>query len=81
MNNASITSSLILPFFFLLYKGSKPKYRSFYGWSGLPVMLDNLGCTGNEETLLNCIRSSYGVLNCHGYKLAGVECEGNFILE
>ena len=44
-------------------------------------MLDNLGCTGNEETLLNCIRSSYGVLNCRSYKLAGVECEGNFILD
>ena len=78
--NASITLSLILPSFlpsFILCKGSKPKYRSFYGVSGLPVMLDNLSCTGNEETLLNCIRSSYGVLNCHGYKLAGVECEGN----
>ena len=39
-------------------------------------MLANLSCIGKEESLLDCNRSSYGVLNCSSYELAGVECEG-----
>ena len=39
-------------------------------------MLANVACTGNEETLLECNRNSYSILDCHGYELAGVVCEG-----
>ena len=37
-----------------------------------------MACTGSEETLLDCDRNTYGVLHCHSYEVAGVECEGTF---
>ena len=74
---SSHTPLIVLFFFpFMLCKGSKPTYRSSYGSSSLPIMLANLACTGNENTLLDCNRNRYSVLNCHVYELAGVECQG-----
>ena len=61
------------------YSGAKPKYWSIYGSSSLPIMLANLGCTGSEETLLDCYKKSYAILSCNRYRLAGVECEGIII--
>ena len=73
---ANMPIHVILINYYYNYSGAKPKYWSFYGSSSLPIMLANLGCTGSEETLLDCYRKSYAVLDCNKYRLAGVECEG-----
>ena len=69
---------------FVLYsiytKGSKPKYFSVYGQGSIPIMLAELACTGSENTLLDCRSSGYGLLNCHKYEVAGVECESELSL-
>ena len=61
--------------------GSTPKYRSPYGPGKLPIILADLACTGSEKSLLDCNRNTYGVLHCHSYEIAGVECEGIYFNE
>ena len=41
-----------------------------------PIHLDEVGCHGNETTLINCLHNS--TLSCYSghYKDAGVRCQG-----
>ena len=50
----------------------------YFGYGSGPMFLDQLGCTGREQALLNCSHSGIGVTsyNCgHDYD-AGVRCLG-----
>ena len=38
------------------------------------IWLDNVQCTGNERTLINCTASSNGVNSCTHAQDAGVRC-------
>ena len=43
------------------------------------TLLDGVMCSGDEQNLLNCTHSGYGVASpdCHhNHSLAGVQCEG-----
>ena len=38
------------------------------------VLLENVGCRGNEKTLVNCSHNGWGKNNCDHYEDAGVVC-------
>ena len=38
------------------------------------ILLDNLGCTGNEPRLVDCSHNELGVHNCRHSDDAGVRC-------
>ena len=39
--------------------------------------LDNLACTGDEESLVACTHNGWGQHNCGHHEDAGVECRGS----
>lgn len=49
-------------------------YRNaFFGEGEGPVFLDNLGCTGNEQSIVNCSASRNTAFENHN-KDSGVKC-------
>ena len=53
------------------------KYSAFYGQGSGSIWLDNLGCTGNEQRLLDCAALPIGEHNCGHSEDVGVVCSGN----
>ena len=48
---------------------------AYYGQGSGPILLDNITCTGNEPTLVNCSHLGVGITtNCNHSKDAGVIC-------
>ena len=45
------------------------------GYAAPPFLLDDMGCDGTEETLLECPHAGRGVHNCSSWEYAGVSCE------
>ena len=41
-----------------------------------PIFLDNVGCTGHERSLLNCVHNGIGIHNCRHTDDVGVRCGG-----
>ena len=42
----------------------------------MPVLLDDVACTGSESTLTECAASPLGAHNCDFREAAGVYCPG-----
>lgn len=41
-----------------------------------PIWLDNLQCSGTEQSLIDCRHNGIGIHNCrHGVKDAGIVCQ------
>ena len=59
--------------------GAVPVRNSFFGSGSGSILLDDVMCTGNEVSLLNCPRRSNTALfssNCDHTEDAGVICQG-----
>ena len=51
------------------------------GATSVPIVLDNLQCTGTESTLFACQKNTVGSHNCVHSEDAGVSCQpGNVLI-
>ncbi|XP_063960869.1 deleted in malignant brain tumors 1 protein-like isoform X4 [Lytechinus pictus] len=63
-----------------------PGYAHFGQGSG-PILLDDVACTGDEESIFDCGNPGIGVNNCGHYEDAGVvcsneaQCEGDMVFQ
>ena len=48
--------------------------RARFGQGSGPILLDNVRCSGSEETLLQCNHRGVGIHNCQHSEDAGVIC-------
>lgn len=63
----------------ILTKLVVPLKNSYYGEGTGMILLDDISCAGNEDSLLQCSRRSNSPLfstNCDHSEDAGVKCEG-----
>ena len=47
-----------------------------YGSSGSIFALDNLGCKGSEQSVVDCVHAGWNKENCNKNEWAGVKCKG-----
>ena len=45
-----------------------------FGWATGDILLDNLNCSGTENTLFECDRDDKNLDKCYHFKDAGVFC-------
>ena len=57
-----------------LHTGSIARTGAYYGRGTIPILLDNVGCSGTELRLTACSYSSH-TLDCHHGEDAGVTCQ------
>lgn len=63
------------------YVGAVPVKGAFFGQGSGNILLDNLSCTGSEQTLFNCTHRNNMPLtlfsnDCNHTEDAGVKCQG-----
>ena len=62
----------------LTLTGALARTNAFYGQGSGLIMVTYVGCTGEEQSLLNCTHTGYGVTSCRHYEDAGVRCPGKW---
>ena len=62
----------------LTLTGTLARTNAYYGQGSGLIMVTNVGCAGEEQSLLNCTHTGYGVTSCRHYEDAGVRCPGIF---
>ena len=55
--------------------GATAYSNAFYGRGSGPIYLDNVGCTGTESRLVDCLHRGIGVHNCGHSEDAGISCQ------
>ena len=60
-----------------VHVGAVALFRAAFGAGSGPVLLDDVECTGNEASLLECAHS-VGSHYCYHGEDAGVICPGKF---
>ncbi|PIK45167.1 scavenger receptor cysteine-rich protein type 12 precursor [Apostichopus japonicus] len=59
------------------YSGGESAFGSAYFGEGItPILLDDVQCRGNENSLNDCVKNDIGVHNCAHSEDAGVVCNG-----
>lgn len=62
-------------YFFPMFSGiAKAWTEAYFGEGSGPVLLDEVRCTGNELSIEQCPKSSWGEHNCGHREDAGVSC-------
>ncbi|NXK63945.1 DMBT1 protein, partial [Sylvietta virens] len=49
---------------------------AYFGQGSGDIVLDNVGCSGSEESLLRCNHTGWRIHNCAHYEDASVVCSG-----
>jgi hypothetical protein len=57
-----------------MYRYGKAVTEGAYGEGTGAIWLDDVQCTGLEESVLNCEKSNWGVTDCSHAEDAGVIC-------
>ena len=50
--------------------------NAYFGQGSESILASGFGCSGNEETLLQCSNRPTGIASCNHYDDAGIECVG-----
>ncbi|XP_064384964.1 uncharacterized protein LOC135333878 isoform X2 [Halichondria panicea] len=50
---------------------------AMFGQGTGPILLDNVGCTGSENRLIECSHNGVGQHNCAHFEDASVQCDGS----
>ena len=58
--------------------GSRATGGGVFPPGGGRILLDDVQCSGEEQTLLSCSTNGIGIHNCDHFEDAGVVCEGTF---
>lgn len=56
------------------FAGAVSFSRAFFGVGTGSIVLDQVGCIGNEPRLFNCRRNALGIHDCSHFEDAGVRC-------
>jgi len=67
-------------FIFIPFPPTDPRAIQTFGGGSGPILLDDVGCLGNETMLRDCVHSGIGIHNCGHHEDAGVSCLGALIL-
>ena len=62
----------------LIHAGSIPRQSGYFGMGNGPILLADLFCSGSEDSLLDCNRNAFGILNCDHFEDAGVTCQSMY---
>ena len=73
-----LTSEFTNPHFFTIHAGNATQ-NAFFGQGRGPVLMEYVGCSGFEDSLVDCNHNGLGHSTCEHWKDAGVICQGEML--